>query len=312
MEAIEPRPENAQLMDDLARFARYQLATRDIDPVYPVLRALYGAHPEWSREMRLWHTLLYVAYYNLPSSYRAFQHVSTPENVHLIPFDILRLPTGIERRGLRGGFHMQEHLYDLAQRWRASGHNLEAMLTQGFGTDPCVNWERLQWTLRLIKYNGRWAAYKTGEILMKVHDFNVEPTDMGMAFSSGPRWGLAQFFGPMEGNDPETIDHLNQEAEVLHNYLMSEYGMIIGIEELETVLCDFHSLSSGRYYVGKDIDEMQEQIHAQETPTRRFTELWQARRAALPPRYLGECHGRSGIDRERLKAYRDRAEIVVR
>ena len=33
-----------------------------------------------------------------------------------------------------------------------------------------------------------------------------------------------------------------------------------GIEQVETILCDFHALAEGRYYVGHDIDQMQEQL----------------------------------------------------
>lgn len=313
MQSADLRPVNSQLMDDLARFARYQVATADIDPVYPVLRALYGANPNWSSEMRLWHTLLYVAYYNLPSGYRAFAYVASPENVHMLPVEVLKLPTGVERRGLRGGFHMQEHLYSLAEHWRAYGHSWESFLQSGFATDRCENWSTLQRTLQRVKHNGRWAAYKTGELLQKVHNFPVEPTDMGMAFSSGPRWGLAQFFGPVQGNDREAIDYLDTQAEVLNRYLMSEYGLDLGIEELETILCDFHSLMRGRYYVGKDIDEMQAQILVHEgASSRRLHALWTARAAALSPLYLGERTGRRGIDRDRLTLYRTTGQIVTR
>lgn len=312
MQTIEPRPANAQLVDDLARFARYQVATSDIDPVYPVLRALYGAHQDWSPETRLWHTLLYVAYYNLPSSYRAFARVATPENVHMLPVEILQLPTGVERRGLRGGFHMQEHLHSLAEYWRAYSHSWESFLQSGFTPNRTENWTTLQKTLQRVKHNGRWAAYKTGELLQKVHNFPVEPTDMGMAFSTGPRWGLAQFYGPVAGNDREAIEYLDTQAEMLNLYLMSEYGLDLGIEELETVLCDFHSMMRGRYYVGKDIDEMQSQIFAQETLNMRLHALWRARAVALPERYLGERNGWSGVDRDRLTVYRRTGQIATR
>jgi len=182
--------------------------------------------------------------------------------------------------------------------------------------DPQESWRRLQRLLRQPYGNGRWAAYKTGEILMKVNGYRLEPTDMGNDFSTGPRQGLALFFDVVKGNGPDALRELDKQGELLRLTLAYDYGIVLPIEELETALCDFHALTDGRYYVGHDIDSMQEQIQNAAADFRKggelVEEIWMAREKALPRAYLGEFTGRNGVDRRRLSAYSHTGEILCR
>jgi hypothetical protein len=298
-------------VDNLARFSRHQLLSRDVDPLYPVLRVL---EKDMDEEMALWHTLLYVAYYNVTSSHFAFNNYPKPGGAIPMDLDVASLPTGVERRGLRGGYNMQQHIYSLLGIWLAHGESWKSWLTYDFTDDPRENWKTLNITLQMPMYNGRWAAYKTAEILKTVHDFPVEPTDMGMAFSSGPRWGLSLLYGEVQGNGPVAVARLDRQAEDLHRLLIEDYNLGVTLAELETMLCDFHSLCEGKYYVGHDIDQMQEQIvRAYSTNDSQLPgELWQARQLALPHDYLGELNGWVGVDKARKGYYRTHHEVIVR
>jgi hypothetical protein len=294
---------------DFVNFCMHQLASQDVDPVYPVLSRLYELYREYhmmDEEGALWHTFLYVGYYSLPSATRAY--ALAPRPMRLTPAQAT-LPTGTERRGFRGGA-ITRHLSSLVYLLDRYG-TLSNWLTQGFGPDKRANWHRLQVTLQVPWGNGRWAAYKTGEILQKVHGFPVQPTDMGHSFSTGPRHGLALFYREVPGNTADAIRTLDRQGEDLLQKLMA-YGVEMGIEQLETMLCDFHALYKGRYYVGHDIDQLQEQIASSGLPTEQAWPLWKARRDALPHEYLGELHGWHGVDRARKKVYQQTGKVVIR
>jgi hypothetical protein len=82
------------------------------------------------------------------------------------------------------------------------------------------------------------------------------------------------------------------------------------VGQVETSLCDFHSLTKGGYYLGHDIDAMQEQLHT--TPSDLTPQAVAARLGTIPAAYLGEVGGWSGVDRDRRRAYRDTGRILER
>lgn len=316
-------PEGAAELPAFARFARAMLRSRDIDPLYPVLRHMIAM---MNREQQFWFTFLYVAWYNLPSGYTVFLQHHTPleppqePKPHTVyrqsPLAIY--PTGIERRAHRGG-KVLDHIWSYCDVVRKQyGRKQTAFYTDGLGDDPIENWRLLTERLQTLWGNGRWAAYKHCEILMKVHDLPLAAPDMGNQFSSGPREGLAFFYDVPEGQDAATIRLLDRMGLHLQRLLRREYGVDLAIEELETILCNWKSLKKGKYYVGHDIDEFQEQIakgdHDGWLPVRARESLYHARRVALPHHYVGELHtpGWCGVDARRMTAYRDRGRIVVR
>lgn len=303
----------------LARFARAMIRSCDIDPLYPVLRHMISM---MNREQQLWLTFLYVAWYNLPSGYAAFlTHPAFDSGLAQTSIDpqLLKLPTGIERRNHRGGTvarHINDYVRQLSRRY--AGEQF-AFYTDGLDpNDPIANWRLLTERLQTIWGNGRWAAYKHCEILMKVHDLPLAAPDMGNQFSSGPREGLAYFFNVPDGQDAATIRLLDRMGIHLQRRLHHEFGVELGIEELETILCNWKSLKKGKYYVGHDIDELQEQIargeHERWLPIRARESLYHARQVALPNHYLGELQnpGWCGVDKRRMTAYRDRGKVLVR
>lgn len=284
------------MVADLAQFARLQVESRDMDPLYPVLRELQrGLDPKQA----IWHSLLYVAYYNVASSTLAFRE---HPRLDVVQGPLAMLPTGVERRNLRGG-RITPHTAALRECAHACG-TIYRFVTEGLGPDKRENWRWIQYQLRRAWGNGRWAAYKTGEVLMKVNGLPLQPTDMGNDFSSGPRWGLSLFYKPVEGDGRSAVRELDRQALDLQLRLREEHGVALPIEELETALCDFHSMVEGRYYPGHDIDQLQEQLlEAEERHNQALTEVWRARRQALPNWTLGELNGWSGVRRELRKHY---------
>lgn len=246
---------NAELYEQLIDFASEHVDSQDIDPVYPVL-AYYLADER--PEYQAWVVLCYVAFYNLPAGLQFAADCPGPAYLDTAIRTADKLPKGTERRGLRRPGYLYRHLASV--RALAAEHGgVQGWLQAGLDGSRAANWRLLQYNLQRAWGNGRWAAYKTGEILGSVLRYPVRPTDAGHAWSSGPRQGLALFYGPVQGNGPRAVARLDDQTEELRKRLRLD-GVHLEVEQLETVLCDFHSHHHGRYYVGHDIDQMWKQL----------------------------------------------------
>jgi len=272
------------------------IGSRDIDPVYPVLRAVYDDLDLPTNERHLF-TLAYLATYNLASAYHLWAD----------PTSTRKLPIGIERRGLRTEGAARRYVERAFTLMSGRGWDVERWITMDFTDDPYQNFRRFFYAAQLIDGNGRWAAFKWAELLKTVHDLPIAAPDLCLRECSGPKDGLRRLYGAPPDTDIAVLEGWAQEL---------KWDAPWSWEELETVLCNFDSMAKGRYYVGHDIDEMQHVItEAAEHGTLdgdQAAHLWEARARALPEAYLGEVHGWYGVQRDRKTAYRDRGEIVVR
>jgi hypothetical protein len=258
-------------LGDLADFARRMLRSRDVDPAYPVLGELELLDTERDA---LWRSLLYVAYYDLASTQRAIARYPHPDPAILDDDDVLRLPHGTERRGLRAVAEMRRHLASVLDE-------LDELDRVGryLGADDYANRDDVARVLGRIHGNGRWATFKATEILSVVHEWPLSARGADHAGSTGPRAGLSLFYAPLP----------------------------LVVEELETLLCDFRAMSDGRYYVGHDIDLMLES--ALKAPDAVRGDLIAARRTGLPVAYLGEVQGWVGRSARLTRSYLELGRI---
>lgn len=290
---------------DLTYFARLHIASGDIDPAYPVLRRLLDpADPQ-----RAWKILVYVGHYNLASAITAwdFHPEPFPESQ---PYQGNLLPCGTERRGLRGGL-VERHLRSIVSRADGYG-SVDAWLQAGWETttDPHERWRITAANVQDCWNNGRWAAYKTCELLATVLDWPMSAPDAGHAWSSGPRKGLALLYGAMEGNSPVVITALDKQTLRVLDHLAA-CSITTDLAQVETVLCDFHSLAGGSYYVGHDIDQQWEQAilanAAGYLSDDNLLRLEIARHASFLPRH----RERVAVDKPRRRAYVDAGLILA-
>lgn len=282
------------------RFAYWHRESGDIDPAYPVVRML-GGDLQMSGDEHDSFIMLYVAYYDLGSAVSTWMEGWRPGR-HLTDLQLHR-PTGTERRAHRYIRRFVEHTTALGILHHQYG-TWRNMLWNEKADNPRAQWVSLLARLQSIPGNGRWAAYKTGEMLKVCGEWDVEPTDAGHAFSTGPRKGLADLhphLGGLTGNDPRTIAVLNRYTEELS----VELGQ--PVEQVETALCDWHSLTRGHYYVGHDIDLMLEQAHR--TPVDAEGVILQARDDIFDEIWMGEWGGWDGVRRDLNHLYRDTGKI---
>lgn len=276
------------------RWHLLQRATKDIDPVYPVLHE-YMLQDQVGDDSMAWLIFLHVAFYHLGSAMAVFERCPVPTYVKP---ELLGLPTATERRGHRDLVKFERHmssLLDAFDRWGGP-----------YAVLCAPSWAEQVDRLTDIHGNGRWAAYKTAEMAQKVLGRPIAATDAQHAESTGPRKGLADVFGPQPaGNRSSVIDELDQRtANLAREIGETDLGYV------ETSLCDFHSLLSGHYYLGMDIDQMQAQLYA--VPSAAGMRLFVARREVLPREYLGEFNGWIEPDTDRKSAFKRTGEILER
>lgn len=313
-------PEGKRTIRPFCAFAREHLYSEDIDPVYPVLKWIQR---DMETEVALWSTFLYVSWYNLSSGLEVFTAWPEKNEGILNWLKTERFPTGVERRNLRGGRvhgHIQSYFETLADYetqydfWFEDIPHRRAKTLQ----ERHENWLQVNENIRKLFGNGRWASYKMLEILERVNGFSslMEAPDMGHAHSSGPRKGLARFYGHVEGQTSDAIQLLDDMGLDLQHRVSRALGHEVEIEHLETMLCDWNSLAKGKYVVGHDIDQMLEQANKARREGNlsksNYKLIMKARRAALPHEYLGELNGWDSGDKERDRHFVKRGKILIR
>lgn len=274
--------------DGLAAFGRKLIDSKDVDPVYPVLRALYKQR-RMTYAQELWQTTLYLAYYSLPSALAAFRLCPEPQLLTSSNNVLCWLPCAVERRGFRDGAKLLLHLTCVMGEFKKAG-GIERWVRKGFqsGQTPEQRYELFWDNSQTIWGNGRWAAFKWAELMKKVHELPIAAPDMRLEHCSGPLDGLCELYAIPKTTPVAT---LNKFAQNLRNRLPALGLEVEDWEELETVLCNYHSHTQGKYEVGHDIHEM---AHAIEKASQTFLDpkdaaaLWEARAEALPHNYLKE------------------------
>lgn len=286
---------------DFLTFARHMLASKDEDPFYPVLTWLMR---DMTHEQALWLSFLFVAFCHLGSAWHAWTIQPVPGP---LPHALAQLPFYTDRRGLRGGQvhrHVQSYITLLDET-----HGMQApWIMRGWKASPTTNYECFWLQSQRIWGNGRWAAFKWSEILKKVHGYPLAAPDMRLQFCSGPKAGLAWLYGLGAATALDTYDWASRDV----TGRVQQAGMVADVETVETLLCNWHSLVCGRYYVGCDIDAQQEEVAQPFLSVRQREQLFAAREAVLPHAYLGELRGWTGIQKPLLTRYRDTGVLHVR
>lgn len=281
-------------VETYARWHRAQVTTGDLDPTYPVLRHLAAS---WGldRDAVCWLVALHVAYYHVGSALAAFARTDghpaglPPSIGEIRTRGLLDLPCGRERRGHTWmPDSLAEHLLALADTHREGGYDW-------YGRSGW-DWTRLNDQLVAVVGNGRWAAYKTTEMVQKVAGAPLVAADAGHRYSSGPRKGLELLYpGLPTGQTAGAVAQLDK----LTADLATELGEP-DLAQVETSLCDFHSLNRGGYYLGHDVDAMLGQLLDPRVPDPTPQAVWQARADVFDWSLLGEVAGWAG-PRTKLK-----------
>ena len=290
---------------DYAKLHQAMVDANELDPIYPLLKEI-ARLLNLNKDEAAWLCNVYVAYYDFGSGLTCYDQVRQPA----VPSeDLLRLPCDTERRNHRTPSKLKQHFESVVSIAENNG-GLHTWLSRYIRDTPQQSWTAMLDPLETIYGNGRWASYKLVEMIGFVCDLPVEAPDMGHANSTGPRAGLNYLYsGLPSGNKPSEIAYLDKVSLNLIDKL-AEHGVQTRLQEAETSLCALKSLIKGNYYIGEDLDAMLEEIKRQPNG---LTELaLEARSNVFPHRYLGEKMGWEGVDKARLKAYKETGQILTR
>ena len=227
------------LFDSFVTFSRAHIESGDIDPAYPVMKEVYRARG-YTREQALWHTFLYVTWYNLGSAETVFaRYPEPPSSLD----EVLTYPTGTERRSFRGNDLARVHLNSLLSLAKPHG-SLSRWVETATEAGSEAGWDGIRTEFQRLKYAGPWSSYKVADLLAHVHDFPIAASDLGVGGASetaGPIPGMVKVTG-YDWKRCATDRTLQRE---LLEISRSRGVPFSGLDQLETSLCDFNSLCNG-------------------------------------------------------------------
>jgi len=298
----ETHPPNLEdkdfLFEIFCEFGKHQIHSWDIDPTYPVLKELYRQE-QLDPNIQLWRTFLYVTFYNLGSCHRVWSKYPEPS---LPDLDILRQPTGIERRGFRARPDIvQNHIQAALD---ATGGDFEAWVTDyGTGED---GWNQARFAMKSLPWGGDWSAYKWADLLSNTHDVPIDAPDFGLGgggATAGPIPGMVMLTGH---SWKECATNTQLQRDLLDRCLKAGVPFR-GLDQVETSLCDFNSLCRGRYYVGHDCDSQMEHFRSGDVPSN----FWDAR-SPIPVEYRGEKGNWFGVDKPLKRVFIETSRLYTR
>lgn len=256
---MTPSRTDYRAIEDLAAFARLEVESGDIEPWAAVLRQMA---PVLGPEGTAWAVKLYNAYDDLGSAFRLFSACSGPYEWALEPSPgalalAAQLPCGGERRNLRGGL-VVKHLNSYTAALRGGSQMSWLREPVPSGSTRADGFEFLMKRMRREVWGtGRLAAFEWAEFSGKVLGLPVQPDDGCLWESSGPRESLERIFNGGEPAPSQTW--LDQHASVL-KMMLSCRQVTLDWWDLETVICDFNVMRKGRYYPGKHLAMIREEI----------------------------------------------------
>lgn len=291
------QPAEPDLIAKLIDFAHIEVESHDLEPWAEILRWLVD-EGEVDTDTACWLVKGYNAFDGLGAAFGMAARWPTPTDWADATDDekatIIDLPCTQERRGLRGG-RVAKH-YD-SYVGLLAGQDQRDWLMAG-----ASSFEALCAYMRAVWGCGRQTAFEWAEFAAKVLDVPVLAGHAQLWESEGPRRSLQRLYG----NDHPTAAWLDEAAADLFDRL-AEAGVPLSWEDFETVICDFNVMRSGRYYPGRHLAALREEINEVQHH-HWFKRLDRAWWSVVPEPW---CGIEAGIDKTMLPQFRDTGSIVL-
>jgi hypothetical protein len=289
----------ADHLANLVDFARIEVESRDVEPWAGMLATLY-ADGYVDVEQLLWLIKLYNAYDAFDSAFAVFSRWDSPEHwlVSLDRYEARDFPCTQERRNLRGGKvvkHLEHYALSLGGR-----SQFDWLMRPVRGRSPTEDFTTMTVFVRQLWGVGRQTAFEWAEFLAKAAGFPITAPNAFLWESEGPRRSLQRLYG----NPKPTADWLDARA-VECRLMIADAGVDLSWEDFETIICDFNVGRDGRYYPGRHLAALREEIDLIEPP-------WDENLLAAWYEFVPEpwCHIAPGIDKAKLALYRDQGVLV--
>lgn len=263
-----------QYRDQLFDFCRQMLQTRDYDPNYFAVKG-FCEESGMTEDEKFEFCFVFNGFYHFGSAEAFYFNRG---------LDVSKMKYGKSRRGFMGNNKVRDFI--------ASGRSLKPFIFQNM-TGGKSAWKRTYDRLLSVPGCGHWSAYYLCDMFKVILGFDITAPDLGFLSSNtenrGPISGLRFLTGIPEDVLREDVSlHVAIYEETLDGVPFE------GMEQFESILCNFLSLHKNMYYVGRDIDR-QIQMMSGLGP-----KWWNARRRYFPQELLGETNGWDGIRKDRM------------
>jgi hypothetical protein len=267
----------AELKTQLFDFCNQMLHTKDYDPNYFAVKGFCENVGLTEKEMFEF-CFIFNGFYHFGGA-AAFLKDPT--------LDVSKMKYGKSRRGFMGN----KKVLNFIQGGKELKKYIYTFKDQGFS-----GWTNIYNALLKIPGCGHWSAYYLCDMFHVVLGFNISAPNLGFLSSEsenrGPMSGLRFLTGIPE-------EKLRAEPE-LHGLIYNEVCEGVpfeGMQQFESLLCNFLSLHKSTYYVGRDIDRQMAMMEGL------GLEWWSARSKYFPKSTLGEVNGWSGIRKELMGTF---------
>ena len=243
--------------EDFLTSAEIQIETWDVDPLYPVVGEMYD-RLGWDEEQRLWYTSLFTCYYwmkTIEVVHDQHPHPQPVDQDYTYP-DAWNMKVRKERRCVYQKGAGAEHM-----SWMAEQAPLTESIVPLVEKGGQEGWDAFREWYEQAPHAGGWASYKFADMLKYAHGYDITASDMGTG--SG-----VEIRGPLAGiqlmTNLNSIDEVEESVNIQWEFYdeCQDHGVgFKGLEQMETCLCNYKSMTKGNYYVGCDIDNMQRQIN---------------------------------------------------
>lgn len=237
---------------DFELYSRALIESKDVDPVYPLVKSIikeYGFEPEWF-------VFVYVSFYSLESAIKLCSKWPTKFEFKSEVFRKMRLSGELhhfshERRGISRNIDNQINSLNRVVSFLTAVEK-KAPFSADIRNFNALDFKDYICTFPLF---GDWASFKITELFEKSLDYkNLTILDLNLRNRSpnsndGPVGGLRWLYGRETKYDADIFPVWDRFGE----NLAKAWGVDLG--EVETCLCKWHKMRTGKYWVGHDIAE---------------------------------------------------------
>lgn len=237
-------------------FGEHLLETNDLDPVYVIL---------WEA------ALPYEQLCKWLVAYWMFYHVGIASKLSESKFfwkDVrealqgTNAPRGTERRHYRGDNAKQSYrkLRRIADAWceyRLKGEPED--LIESLKSPGPIRLPEFMERVSLWDGFGPWISFKVADMMerLQLQKLIVEPADVMLMFDA-PKKGAKLFAEEYDVEESEVVPMLLEHFG--HYYAPPTYDRMLGMQEVETILCKYKSHCNGKYQLSNDIHEVKKHL----------------------------------------------------
>ena len=246
-----------QLLKDFDLFSRALIGSKDVDPVYPLVKHMLTLD-EFKEVEPEWFIFCYVGFYCLESGIKMVRLMPKRSDWDSSQFREFRTKVrkfGHERRGTARNVDRQIEMFEAIVGFLddLEKHKIGEM------NSPLID-SNLDFRdgIESLPNHGGWASFKIAELFEKSLGYSqFKIPDLGLEgrnpnSNDNAVGGLRWLFGREIKYDKSIYKNWNEFG----FNLAKGWGVDIG--EVETCLCKFHKLKTGKYFIGHDIQEFVE------------------------------------------------------